>query len=236
MATEINCSCEITENEVTICYPPISSGGGGGITGVAPVGNVPKVATVDTGDVILTLEESSIDDLAAGLLVLKSAAGGQYVTLVVNNTDDDIEVQLSLISNNTANIYQANFFLTDQASTAGLTQDLDFLRWGYDTNGVDDIKVVIDKASKELQVLSGGEAYFNIDLTNGIYWLGDHAAVNHGTQIEVDDATELITLRASHGIETSMYSVGGVAGIDGTFEDANGLIVTVTKGIITSIV
>jgi hypothetical protein len=33
MATEINCSCEITENEVTICYPPISSGGGGGIGG-----------------------------------------------------------------------------------------------------------------------------------------------------------------------------------------------------------
>ncbi len=367
MATEINCSCEITENEVTICYPPISSGGGGGIggggtlnryakftpdganigdaliyedgagvwgdigfsggvgtqlslgysasgiltidgtnygalnigadtvtlqtvtggtnvisrfqinnndilvkspnisngtyayfeddgngnftmrsaappsggiTGVAPVGNVPKVATVDTGDVILTLEESSIDDLAAGLSIAKSAAGGQYINLVVDNTDDDIEVQLNLISNNTTTVYQANFYLTDPNTllTAGLTQDLDFLRWGYDTNGVDDIKVVIDKASKELQVLSGGEAYFNIDLTNGIYWLGDHAAVNHGTQIEVDDATELITLRASHGIETSMYSVGGVAGIDGTFEDANGLIVTVTKGIITSIV
>ncbi len=228
MATEINCSCEITENEVIICYPPISSGGGGGITGVAPVGNVPKVATVDTGDVILTLEESSIDDLAAGLSVIKSAAGGQYINLVVKNTDDDIDAQLNLISNNTANVYQANLFLTDQASTIGLTQDLDFLRWGYDTNGVDDIKVVIDKAALLMTVKGGSytDGLLSADTASGVVKLGDIG--NFEALAIIDSVSKTINLTIAN-IDYLQISEGLVIiGNDATstfisIDDANGI-------------
>ena len=65
---------------------------GSGVTGTGTTNKVAKWTSSSA------LGNSSIDDLAAGLLVLKSAAGGQYITLVAENTDDDIEAQKEYLS------------------------------------------------------------------------------------------------------------------------------------------
>mgnify|MGYP000738821179 CR=1 FL=1 len=50
MTTDINCSCEIDETGVTVCYPPQNSPGGSGITGVGSVGYLPKILTLVGAD------------------------------------------------------------------------------------------------------------------------------------------------------------------------------------------
>jgi len=216
----------------------------GGITGVAPVGNVPKVATVDTGDVILTLEESSIDDLAAGLSVIKSAAGGQYVTLAATNTDDDIDVQLNLVSNNTATVYQANLYIADPntASIIGLTQELDFIKLGFNAGGTDTVSLKmefgtlyhkinnIDYLEMYTDTVYIGDrsqgAYLNIDSAGKLVSIGDALGVNNGNYISVDDAGDLITFNSTK------ISVNGTDAFSGTVAVPTSI--TVINGLVTA--
>ena len=89
MAGTVTARCVINKQNVKVCYPPTtitsgvesvvagtnvtvddtdprnpivsSTGGGGGITGVAPVGNLLRVLTVDGGGNVVTVEASGID-------------------------------------------------------------------------------------------------------------------------------------------------------------------------------
>ena len=198
---------------------------GSGVTGTGTTNKVAKWTSSSA------LGNSSIDDLAAGLLVLKSAAGGQYITLVAENTDDDIEVQLTLISNNTANAYQANFYLTDPNTllTAGLTQDLDFLRWGYDTNGVDDIKVVIDKAALLMTVKGGSytDGLLSADTASGVVKLGDIG--NFEALAIIDSVSKTINLTIANidylQISEGLVIIGNDASTYILIDDANEILV-----------
>lgn len=213
---------------------------GSGVTGTGTTNKVAKWTSSSA------LGNSSIDDLAAGLWVIKSAAGGQYINLVVKNTDDDIEVQLELISNNTANVYQANLFLTDQGSTIGLTQELDFIKLGFNVGGTDTVSLKmefgrlyhkinnVDYLEMYTDTVYIGDrsqgAYLNIDSAGKLVSIGDALGVNNGNYISVDDDGGMITFNSPK------ISVNGTQAFSGTFEDNNGLVVTVTNGIITSIV
>jgi hypothetical protein len=62
MATEVNVVCTIDETEVRVCYPPINSPGGSGITGLGSVDRVLKVLTLvgADGTAIVTVGNSDI--------------------------------------------------------------------------------------------------------------------------------------------------------------------------------
>lgn len=204
-------------------------GGGGGIGGGGTTNFIPKFTPDGT-----TLGDSAISDLAEGLFIDKTAADSQYINLLAKNTNDNIEVQLNLISNNTVTIYQANLYIVDSISTVsgGLVQDLSILKWGYDTSGVDDVKISLEK-STAIMLATGGSynaGLLKIDFPHGIAQIGDFGNAINSTYITVDDVNQTIDLKSG------ILSVNGVAAVSGSFQDATGLTITVTNGIITSIV
>ncbi|MBK9479859.1 MAG: hypothetical protein IPN99_13650 [Bacteroidetes bacterium] len=211
---------------------------GSGVTGTGTTNKVAKWTSSSA------LGNSSIDDLAAGLLVLKSAAGGQYINLVVDNTDDDIEVQLNLISNNTANAYQANLFISDPntASTIGLIQELDYINLGFNAGGTDTVSLRmefgtlyhkinnVDYLEMYTDTVYIGDrsqgAYLNIDSAGKLISIGDALGVNNGNYISVDDAGDLITFNSTD------LRVNGTNAFSGTVAVPTSI--TVVNGIVTA--
>lgn len=211
---------------------------GGGVTGTGTTNKVAKW----TGS--SALGNSSIDDLAAGLSVAKSAAGGQYINLIVDNTDDDIEAQLNLISNNTASVYQANLYISDPntASTIGLTQELDFIKLGFNAGGTDTVSLKmefgtlyhkinnVDYLEMYTDTVYIGDrsqgAYINIDSAVKLVGIGDYLANNNGNYISVDDASDLIAFNSTK------ISVNGTDTFSGTMSNPSSI--TVINGLVTA--
>lgn len=210
---------------------------GSGVTGTGTTNKVAKWTSSSA------LGNSSIDDLAAGLSVIKSAAGGQYVLLAAYNTDDDIGVQLNLHSNNTATVYQANLYIADPntASIIGLTQELDFIKLGFNAGGTDTVSLKmefgklyhkinnVDYLEMYTDTVYIGDrsqgAYLNIDSAGKLVGIGDYLAINNGNYISVDDDNYLITFNSGH------ISVNGTQAFSGTVSNPSSI--TVINGIVT---
>jgi len=210
---------------------------GSGVTGTGTTNKVAKWTSSSA------LGNSSIDDLAAGLSVAKSAAGGQYINLVVDNTDDDIEVQLNLHSNNTATVYLANLFIADPntASIIGLTQELDFINLGFNAGGTDTVSLRmefgtlyhkinnIDYLEMYTDTVYIGDrsqgAYLNIDSAGKLVGIGDALGVNNGNYISVDDAGDIITFNSQK------IFVNGTQAFSGTVSSPSSI--TVINGLVT---
>lgn len=188
---------------------------GSGVTGTGTTNKVAKWTSSSA------LGDSSIDDLAAGLLVIKSAAGGQYVTLVALNTDDDIEVQLNLRSNNTATVYQANLYIFDPntASTIGLTQEIDFIKLGFNVGGTDTVSLKMEFGTLYHKIN-------NIDylrISEGLVIIGNDAT---STFISIDDANEIL------GINCADLKINGTGTFSGTVSSPTSI--TVINGLVTA--
>ncbi|WP_288983213.1 hypothetical protein [uncultured Flavobacterium sp.] len=85
MTTDINCSCEIDETGVTVCYPPQNSPGGSGITGVGSVGYLPKILTLvgADGSAIVTVGNSLAYESGGNFWVDAGFSGGSGTQLLI---------------------------------------------------------------------------------------------------------------------------------------------------------
>ena len=85
MTTDINCSCEIDETGVTVCYPPQNSPGGSGITGVGSVGYLPKILTLvgADGTAIETVGKSLAYESGGNFWVDAGFSGGSGTQLLI---------------------------------------------------------------------------------------------------------------------------------------------------------
>lgn len=189
-------------------------GAGGGISGVAPVGNVPKVKSpVGGGGEILNLETSSISDNGSTTQISYVSDSPRVINLILNEaTDADATTRLKF-QNEAGVIHQLLATASDGTTdgTIKLEEDLIELKVS-NTGGADINSLTIDTTSINLtgavfmtgRTLAKGGSYssglLDIDPINFIAKLGDFNGDVNQTYISVDDSAELLTINAANGI------------------------------------
>ena len=131
MTTDINCSCEIDETGVTVCYPPQNSPGGSGITGVGSVGYLPKILTLvgADGSAIVTVGNSLAYESGGNFWVDAGFSGGSGTQLLIGTavggivTIDGINVG-QLVTGPTNAIIQASIGSSAISSVEVNQQDI----------------------------------------------------------------------------------------------------------------
>ena len=153
-------------------------------------------------------------------------------------------MQLNLHSNNTATVYQANLYIADPntASTIGLTQELDFIKLGFNVGGTDTVSLKmefgtlyhkinnIDYLEMYTDTVYIGDrsqgAYLNIDSAGKLVGIGDYLAINNGNYISVDDDGDMITFNSGK------IFVNGDDAFSGTVSSPSSI--TVINGLVTA--
>lgn len=207
MATEINCSCEITENEVTICYPPISSGGGGGIGGGGTVNTLAKF----TPDGV-TIGDSDIYDGVGGFWQ-KTASGGGDINISFTDSDNWDYAALGLSVGAGTNLNWAN-------TTTNVIQNIQ--------NGENGIMLsVLDKTTSNTYarlVLGSSEIY--LEGVNIPLGTAGKIAINSSGYLYTD------TSGGGGGTTTNPLTIG--SGLSGTSFDGSAA-VTIQNQLITGL-
>lgn len=150
--------------------------GGGGISGVAPVGNVAKVGTVASGDVVLTLVESDIDDGATQGFWTKSGSSTRQIDLGVADTSTDCSSSIGITTASGVAVgaflfgATASFLLVENNSTELVVRDIS-------SGAVDLVSLKLDSLAGSTLILKGttynSDGLLSVDLSNGLIKLGD---------------------------------------------------------------
>ena len=153
-------------------------------------------------------------------------------------------MQLNLISNNASNAYQAHLYISDPntLSTIGLTQELDFIKLGFNVGGTDTVSLKmefgtlyhkinnIDYLEMYTDTVYIGDrsqgAYLNIDSAGKLVGIGDALGVNNGNYISVDDDGDMITFNSGK------IFVNGDDAFSGTVSSPSSI--TVINGLVTA--
>ena len=140
----------------------------------------------------------------------------------------------------TAKLYFGNYVLL-KSSLAGLIHFRNFADTDYANLRVGEMQIETNFIFTSSGVIQGGPAALNVEFKTGKAgfpptWETVATMIGGATpNFQMDKAGDISGL-AGKTIDMPLYKVGGVAGADGSFTTVDGKTVTVSKGLITSIV
>ena len=98
-------------------------------------------------------------------------------------------------------------------------------------SGGNGMMINVNDSTQSMKFCKGinGGRYLLLDVTNGIYQIGDVDWKKNNTHIGIDDNSGLTN------IQTGTFSMNGTPGVSGTYSTGDSRVVTITNGIITNI-